>query len=57
MEHPIWFTVWVNRVLGKPALMLLAALHLKPGNPEYPIPNHIAMEILEIGRASCRERV
>jgi F-type H+-transporting ATPase subunit a len=46
LEHPIWFTVWVNRVLGKPALMLLAALHVKPNNPEFPIPNHIAMEIL-----------
>ena len=39
-------TVWVNRLLGKPALALLAALHIHPSNSEYPIPNHIAMELL-----------
>jgi F-type H+-transporting ATPase subunit a len=46
MEHPIWVSVIVNRLLGKPALALLAALHIQPSNPEYPIPNHISMEIL-----------
>ena len=48
MEHPIWFTVIVNRLLGKLALMLLSALHVRSANPEYPIPNHIAMEILVV---------
>jgi F-type H+-transporting ATPase subunit a len=38
--------VVVNRLLGKPALALLNALDLKPGNPAYPIPNHVAMELL-----------
>jgi len=46
MEHPIWVTVVVNRLLGKLALALLAALHIQPSNPEYPIPNHVSMEIL-----------
>lgn len=46
MEHPIWVTVIVNRLLGKPALALLAALHIRSSNPEYPIPNHVSMEIL-----------
>jgi F-type H+-transporting ATPase subunit a len=46
MEHPIWVTVIVNRLLGKPALRLLAAFHIQPSNPEYPIPNHVSMEIL-----------
>jgi F-type H+-transporting ATPase subunit a len=46
MEHPIWFTLIVNRLLGKPALALLSALHMHPSNPEYPIPNHVSMEIL-----------
>ena len=46
MEHPIWVTVLVNWLLGKPALLLLNALHIKPSDPEYPIPNHIAMEFL-----------
>src|SRR5271168_902532 len=45
-EHPIWVTVLVNRLFGKPAAMLLAALHIKPENAEYPIPVHISMEIL-----------
>lgn len=46
MEHPIWVTIIVNRLLGKPTLALLAALHIQPSNPEYPIPNHVSMEIL-----------
>ena len=46
MEKPIWVTVIVNRLLGKPAAALLAALHITPANPAYPIPNHISMEIL-----------
>jgi len=45
VEQPIWVTVWVNRLLGKAALALLAHLHIQPVNPEYPIPNHIAMEL------------
>jgi len=45
VEHPIWVTVLVNRLFGKAALALLAALHIQPSNPEYPIPNHIAMEL------------
>ena len=44
-EPPIWVTVIVNRVLGNVATALLAALHVKPSNPSYPIPNHISMEI------------
>jgi F-type H+-transporting ATPase subunit a len=46
MEHPIWVTVIVNRLFGKLALAVLAAVHIQPSNPEYPIPNHISMEIL-----------
>jgi len=36
----------VNRLFGKPALALLNALHIKPDNPAYPIPNHVSMELL-----------
>ncbi|HXX21091.1 MAG TPA: F0F1 ATP synthase subunit A [Candidatus Acidoferrum sp.] len=46
MEQPIWVAVVVNRLLGKPAAALLAALHIQPANPEYPIPNSVSMEIL-----------
>jgi F-type H+-transporting ATPase subunit a len=46
MEHPIWVTVLVNRLFGKLAATLLAALHITPSNSAYPIPNHVAMELL-----------
>ncbi len=47
-EHILGITKLVNFLLGKPAAALLAALHIHPSNPEYPIPNHVAMEILVI---------
>ena len=46
MEHVIWVTVIVNRLLGKPAAALLSALHIHPENPDYPISNAVSMEIL-----------
>jgi F-type H+-transporting ATPase subunit a len=46
MEEPIWVAVILNRLLGKPALALLHALHIQPSNPDYPIPNSVSMEIL-----------
>jgi F-type H+-transporting ATPase subunit a len=46
VEQPLWFTVFLNRLLAKPVLALLAALHIQPENTTYPIPNHIAMEVL-----------
>jgi len=46
MEQPIWVAVVLNRLLGKPAAALLAALHIQPSNPDYPIPNSVSMEIL-----------
>lgn len=36
----------MNRLLGKPVLALLLALHITPSDPNYPIPNHVAMELL-----------
>jgi F-type H+-transporting ATPase subunit a len=44
-EHIIWLTVLVNRLFGKPAAALLAALHIQPSNPQYPIPTHVCMEL------------
>jgi F-type H+-transporting ATPase subunit a len=46
MDAPIWVAVLVNRVLGKPAAALLAALHIQSANPDYPISNAVSMEIL-----------
>lgn len=45
-EHILGITKLLNWLLGKPAAALLAALHITPENPEYPIPNHVSMEIL-----------
>jgi hypothetical protein len=33
-----WVTKLLNQWLGKPVLALLALLHIKPANPEFPIP-------------------
>jgi F-type H+-transporting ATPase subunit a len=47
MENQILgVTKVVNWLLGKPALALLAALHIRAENSQYPIPNHFAMELL-----------
>ncbi len=46
-EHQILgVTKLINWLLGKPAAIFLAALHIKVENPQYPIPNHIAMELV-----------
>ena len=50
-EHILGITRLVNAVLGRPALVLLNLLHVHPSNPEYPIPNHIAMEFLVFASA------
>jgi F-type H+-transporting ATPase subunit a len=45
-EQILGVTKLVNGLLGKPVLALLAALHIHVENPEYPIPNHVAMELV-----------
>ena len=45
-EQILGVTKLVNALLGKPALALLAALHIHVENSEYPIPNHVAMELV-----------
>jgi len=45
-EHILGVTKLANWLLGKPVALLLAALHMKAENLEYPIPNHIAMELV-----------
>jgi F-type H+-transporting ATPase subunit a len=39
-------TKLINALLAKPALALLALLHIHPDNPQYPIPNYLAMEVI-----------
>jgi len=45
-EHVLGVTKLVNWALRKLTLVFLSALHVHPENTEYPIPNHIAMELV-----------
>lgn len=45
-ETVLGITKAVNWLLGKPAAALLALLHIQPANPQYPIPNFLAMELV-----------
>lgn len=45
-EHATWITQTVNHYLGGAALALLSALHIRPSNPEQPIPEHVVMSVL-----------
>jgi F-type H+-transporting ATPase subunit a len=45
-QHVSIFTIWLNQLLGKPVAALLAALHITSTDPNYPIPNHVVMELL-----------
>src|SRR5260370_34264457 len=39
-------TKLVNHLVGPLALSLLHALHITPGNPELPIPQHVVMALI-----------
>src|SRR5260370_8718803 len=45
-EHASWITQLVNHYLGGAALALLSILHIRPTNPELPIPEHVVMGLL-----------
>lgn len=47
-EQVTWLTQFVNHHFGHFALALLAALHIQPGNPELPIPEHVAMALVVV---------
>ena len=51
VEQVTGLTQFVNHILGPFALALLSALHIKPENPELPIPEHVVMAfvVLVIG--------
>src|SRR5215470_7615269 len=42
-EHVSPITVFVNHLFGGPVMALLTALHIKPENPELPVPQHVVM--------------
>jgi F-type H+-transporting ATPase subunit a len=56
MEHQLWFTVVLNKILGGVVTSLLNQLALlnpwfdfvRPTDPANPIPNYVAMEILVV---------
>jgi F-type H+-transporting ATPase subunit a len=55
MEHQLWFTAILNKLVGGVVTALLtqlASLHglewVRPADPAHPIPNYVAMEILVI---------
>jgi F-type H+-transporting ATPase subunit a len=49
MEHEIWFTALLNKLLAGILTPGLTALHVAPADAAHPIPNYIAMEILVLG--------
>ena len=45
-EQVTFITQFVNHIFGRFAVGLLAALHIKPANPELPIPEHVVMALV-----------
>src|SRR6266403_534491 len=45
-EQASWITRWVNEHFVGAALALLSALHIRPENPNLPIPEHVVMGLL-----------
>jgi F-type H+-transporting ATPase subunit a len=45
-EQVLAATKLINMLLGKPALALLTLLHIQPDDPQFPIPNYLAMELI-----------
>jgi F-type H+-transporting ATPase subunit a len=48
MEHQIWFTAILNKLLGGVVTPLLVKIGQTPSDPACPIPNYIAMEVFVI---------
>lgn len=48
MEHELWFTALLNRLLGQPLGSLLEWLGIHAESPAHPITNHLAMQVLVV---------
>jgi F-type H+-transporting ATPase subunit a len=48
MEHQLWFTAILNKLLGGVVTPLLVKIGQAPSDPARPIPNYIAMEVFVI---------
>ena len=46
MEHELWLTAILNKIIGGPVAALLAALGTPAADPAHPIPNYLAMELV-----------
>ena len=46
MEHEIWFTALLNKLLAGVVTPAMTAVGVVPAHPAHPIPNFTAMEIL-----------
>jgi F-type H+-transporting ATPase subunit a len=62
MEHQLWLTAILNKLLGGLVTPLLVKIGQAPSDPARPIPNYVAMEVLVIflmvvGAALLRRRL
>jgi F-type H+-transporting ATPase subunit a len=48
MEHQLWFTAILNKLLGGVVTPFLAKVGQAPSDPAHPIPNYVAMEVFVI---------
>jgi F-type H+-transporting ATPase subunit a len=48
MQHELWFTALLNRLLGGGITSALVKLGLPPADPAHPLPNYLAMEVVVI---------
>jgi F-type H+-transporting ATPase subunit a len=48
MQHELWFTALLNRLLGGGITSALVKLGLRPADPAHPLPNYVAMEVVVI---------
>jgi F-type H+-transporting ATPase subunit a len=46
-EHPVWFTLLLNKLFGSAVFAALTKLGFHP-NPDLPIPNYISMQVLVV---------
>ena len=48
MEHQLWFTAILNKLLGGVVRPLLVKVGQAPSDPVHPIPNYVSMEVFVI---------
>jgi F-type H+-transporting ATPase subunit a len=46
MEHELWFTALLNKLLAGVVTPMVTSLGFPPADPAHPIPNYVAMQVL-----------